>query len=252
MKTLICTLFIAIGFFAFSQNDTKFDQGTEHYKEANYEAAISAWETILEASEHSEALYFNLGNAYFRINQIGPSIYFYEKALLLAPNDTEIKNNLKIAQASTVDIIEPMPKSLVLTWIEKNRQLFNFNGWAKTSILFICGFTFLFILYYFSNSSLKKRILFTGSLLSLCISLVSLLFAFSSYNKVVNSDSAIVFATSTQVRSEPLQRSEISFVLHEGTKVKITDTVEGWNRVELADGKEGWMPKDDLKKLSLQ
>ncbi len=249
MKKLICSLFIAVGFFAYSQNELKFEQGKEHYKEANYEAAISVWESILESGEHSAALYFNLGNAYYRIDQIAPSIYFYEKALQLAPNDSEIKNNLAFAQNKTIDIIEPMPKNLVSTWIENTTQLFSFNGWARIAVIFVFGFVLLFILYYFSNSTLKKRSLFTASFFSLFIALVGLFFAFSSYDKVVNNKTAVIFATSTQVRSEPLQRSEISFVLHEGAKVKITAEVDDWNRIELADGKEGWMLKEHLKEL---
>jgi tetratricopeptide (TPR) repeat protein len=249
MKKVICIIFISLGFFAFSQNEEKFNQGKEHYKEANYEAAITVWESILESGEHSAALYYNLGNAYYRIDQIAPSIYFYEKALQLAPNDSEIKNNLAFAQNKAIDIIEPIPKNLVSAWIENTIQLFSFNGWARITILFVFGFVLLFLLYYFSNSTLKKRGFFAGSFFFLFIALIGLFFAFSNYNKIVAKKTAVIFATSTQVRSEPLQRSEISFVLHEGTKVKITAEVDGWNRIELADGKEGWMPKDDLKEL---
>jgi tetratricopeptide (TPR) repeat protein len=249
MKKVICIIFISLGFFAFSQNKEKFNQGKEHYKEANYEAAITAWESILESGEHSAALYYNLGNAYYRIDQIAPSIYFYEKALQLAPGDPEIRNNLAFAQNRTIDIIEPVPQNLISTWIQNTTQLINFDRWAVVSIAFVIGFVILFLLYYFSISTFKKRSFFTASILSLFIGIISLVFAYTSYNSIITSKTAIIFAQSSQVRGEPLQRSDISFVLHEGTKVKIISEVDDWSRIKLADGKEGWMPKGDLKKL---
>lgn len=242
-------MFIAISFFAFSQNEQKFEQGKEHYKEANYEAAISSWESILESGEHSAALYFNLGNAYYRIDQIAPSIYYYEKALQLAPGDPEIKNNLAFAQNQTIDIIEPLPKNLFSSWIERTTQLFSFDNWAKTALVFSFGFVILFLLYYFSVTTMRKRLFFMGSFLSLFISLVCIFFAFNQYTKVQNNKTAILFASSSQVRSEPLERSDISFVLHEGTKVEILSEDDEWVRIKLADGKDGWMRKGDLKEL---
>ncbi len=249
MKKIICLLFITMSFFAFSQNELKFDQGKEHYNEANYEAAITSWESILESGEHSAALYFNLGNAYYRIDQIAPSIYYYEKALKLAPGDPEIKNNLAFAQNQTIDIIEPLPKNLFSTWIERTTQLFSFDYWAKTAIIFSIGFVFLFLGYYFSVVAMKKRLFFIGSFLSLFISLGCVFFAFSNYAQVNNNKTAILFASSSQVRSEPLERAELSFVIHEGTKVKIISEEADWVRIKLADGKDGWMQKGDLKEL---
>lgn len=249
MKKIICLFFIAMSFFAFSQNELKFDQGKVHYNEANYEAAISSWESILESGEHSAALYFNLGNAYYRIDQIAPSIYYYEKALQLAPGDSEIKNNLAFAQNQTIDIIEPLPKNLVSTWMDKATQLFSYDAWAKIAIAFSIGFVLLFLSYYFIVSTMKKRLFFMGSFLSLFFCLVCLFFAYSNYGKFTNNKSAILFASSSQVRSEPLERAELSFVIHEGTKVNIISEESDWVRIQLADGKDGWMLKEDLKEL---
>lgn len=249
MKKIICFLFITMNFLAFSQNEIKFDQGKAHYNEANYEAAITSWESILDSGEHSAALYFNLGNAYYRIEQIAPSIYFYEKALQLAPGDSEIKNNLAFAQNQTIDIIEPFPKNLVSTWIDKTTQLLSFDAWAKTTIIFSIGFVLLFLAYYFSVAAMKKRFFFMGSFLSLFFSLVCLFFAYANYAKVTNNKTAILFTSSSQVKSEPLERAELSFVIHEGTKVNIISEEGDWVRVQLADGKDGWLPKEDLKAL---
>lgn len=249
MKKILILLMTLVTFISFSQNSEKFEKGKTHYKEANYEAAIGAWESILESGEHSAALYYNLGNAYFKAEQIGPSIYYYEKALQLAPNDSEIKNNLAIAQSRTIDAIEPVPENFFSTWLKKIADIFTFDGWAWVTVFFVLSFTVLFLLYYYSSLSSKKRLLFALSFIALFFAIASLSFAFITYDKIENEHTVIVFAQSTQVRSEPLNRSEVSFVLHEGTKVTITEEEDEWSRILLADGKEGWILKKDLKEL---
>jgi tetratricopeptide (TPR) repeat protein len=249
MKSRLLFLLLFCGWLSFGQNETLFEQGNNQYRDGNYEAAISTWERILDEGEHSAALYFNLGNAYYKIENLAESIYFYEKALQLAPRDAEIRNNLAIAQNSTVDIIEPLPKNLFNTWLTNTSQMYSYDGWAIAAVIFTVLFSLLFILYYFAGASSRKRIFFTGSMVALFIGLLSVFFAFKNYDLVVDQRAGIVFAASTQVRSEPVMRSEVSFTLHEGTKVKIISEVDGWKRIKLADGKEGWMLKDDLKEL---
>lgn len=249
MKKLIFIALITFSFSMVSQNNSAFEEGKSFYKEANYEAAIQSWKSILEAGEHSAALYYNLGNAYFKSNQIAPSIYYYEKALMLAPGDSDIQNNLTIAQNQTVDIIEPLPKNLISTWIDNAIAAFSFDAWAWITVFLIFVFSILFLIYFFSRKSSQKRIYFSISFIVLIFAIVSLYISYKSYNNFVNDRSGIIFAQSTQVRSEPLNRSEISFVLHEGTKVEILSEEVEWVRIKLADGKDGWMLKEDLKEL---
>src|SRR5690606_6129638 len=215
MKSKILFLLLFCGWMSFGQNEVLFEQGNNQYRDGNYEAAISTWETVLESGEHSAALYFNLGNAYFKIENLAESIYFYEKALQLAPGDAEIRNNLAIAQNSTVDIIEPLPKNLFNTWLSGTSQLYSYDGWAITAVIFVLLFSLLFILYYFVRASSRKRFFFSGSMMALLIALLSVFFAFKNYNSVENQRAGIVFVVSTQVRSEPVMRSEVSFTLHE-------------------------------------
>ena len=108
MTFLVCFLSLSFGF---AQNETLFNEATELYNNGEYSAAIENYEEILENGEHSASLYFNLGNCYYKLNSIGPSIYYYEKALLLSPNNEEIKNNLRFAQNMRLDAIEEMPKT---------------------------------------------------------------------------------------------------------------------------------------------
>lgn len=249
MKRILFILITLISIVGFSQSTNSFEEGVNFYKEDEFQQAIASWSSILESGEHSTALYYNLANAYFKNNQLAESIYYYEKALQLSPSDKDVLNNLAIAQNSAIDAIEATPENIFESWYNNTITLFSFNGWALLSVVLTILFTILFLWYYYANSSSKKRLLFSGSMAVFLIAIVSLTAAFLSQNHTKNNRFAIIFAESTQVRSEPLLRSEISFRLHEGTKVKVTEQDSDWVRVELADGKEGWMLKSDLKEL---
>lgn len=111
MKIYIGLLFLFSVGIVQGQNNALFDQATEAYNVGEYQKAIESYEKILENGEHSANLYYNMGNAYYKQNQIAPSIYYYEKALLLQPNDPEIENNLAYAKNMTLDAIESLPET---------------------------------------------------------------------------------------------------------------------------------------------
>ena len=156
---------MVIGFFmffsemSFAQNQALFDQGKQQYKSEKYQDAIGSWTKIEKSGEHSAALYFNLANAHYKLNSVGPSIYYYEKALELAPNDSEILNNLTFAQNATIDAIEPLPKTIFAKWDNTISRWLTFDGWARTAVIFASLFALLFLLYYFAIYSTKKRLM---------------------------------------------------------------------------------------------
>lgn len=249
MKHLLYLLTFLVATFGFAQNDPLFEQGKDRYKEGKYQDAINSWMKILDKEEHSSNLYFNLGNAHYKMNNVGPSIYYYEKALQLDPLDGDIKTNLAFAENARIDAIEPLPKTIFSKWYTSLSGILSFNGWAWTAVVLSMLFVSFFLLYYFSGSERKKRLLFVGSVLSLLVLLVSLAMAFQMYGDAMNDKPAIIFAESSEVKSEPNMGSEIAFTLHEGTKVQIIEQDDNWVRIELIDGKDGWIPASDLKGL---
>ncbi len=249
MKKILFILVFLTGIIAVAQNDELFEKGKELYKAEKYQEALNAWMKILESDKHSAALYYNLGNAHYKLNNIGPSIYYYEKALQLAPNDRDIRNNLSFAENAKIDAIEPLPETIFKRWYKSISGIFTFDGWAMASTIFSILFVALFLLYYFSVSERKKRVLFTGSAISIFLLLFTLVVAFKTYNDYTKDRPAIIFAESTEVKSEPTMGSEVAFVLHEGTKVLILDQDDEWYRIVLADGKDGWIPTSELKEL---
>ncbi len=248
MKKLLLLLLI-IGAPVFAQNTSLFEMGNEAYNNGKYEAAINSYEAILKSGEESAELYYNLANAHYKLNHIAPSIYNYEKALLLDPADKTIKNNLEFANNMVLDDIKEVPKAGLLKMITNAISSFSFNTWAWIAIVFATFFGVLFLLYYFSIASRWKRTFFTTAILAVFISLISLTFAFVARNAVVNSNYAIVFSEQVSVRNEPNQRGTELFLLHEGTKVVVLSTFQDWMQLELANGSTGWTVKSSLKFL---
>ena len=147
-QRFVLVLALMISAISFAQNGPLFEQGKELYKAEKYQDAVNSWMKILESNHHSDALYYNLGNAHYKLNNIGPSIYYYEKALQLAPNDSDIKNNLAFAQNATIDSIEPLPKTVFFEWYNSLSGILTFDGWAICVVIFSMSFVMFFLIYY--------------------------------------------------------------------------------------------------------
>ena len=250
MKKIIYILVLLFSTISFAQNEVLFDAGNRAYNEGNYQEAITSYERILDSGVHSGELYFNLANAYYKLNRIAPSIYYYEKAQQLLPNDDEVKSNLSFAQNMTIDAIEAVPEIGLSKILKGFINVLSFDTWAIISIVMVIVFVLLFLGYYFSQATARKRLAFVISSAAMMIAVVTLLFAFQKYEYQKKDQPAIVFAQESEVKVDPNLRSEVSFVLHEGTKVQILEMYdENWTKIKLADGKTGWIPTSDIKAL---
>lgn len=252
MKTMRIFIVVTALFFTAAhhgQNSSLFDQGNAAYRNGNYQEAIQLWEEILDSGYTSSDVYYNLGNAYYRLNQIGPGIYYYEKALQLAPDDPDIKNNLRFAENARIDIIEPLPQSVFSRWYQGVTGLFSYDGWAVLAVIASAGFALFFLLYYFSFSEKRKRFFFTISLIAALVLVTTVSLAFLTYEDFRRNRFAIVFADQLEVKSEPSLAGQAAFVIHSGTKVRIKSEADTWLRIVLADGKDGWVPASKVKQL---
>ena len=249
LKKLILLLGLLMGFISSAQNDVLFDEATEAYNNGNYEKAIDPYNSILESNVHSAALYYNLGNAYYKLNEIPESIYFYEKSLLLNPDDPEVKTNLGYAQNMTLDAIETLPKTGFSRIYKSITSTLTFDEWAYASVLCMLLFVILYIAFYYFQYSTKKRLAFISSIIALFLCVVFIVFASIEMSSFTSDNPAIIFADEVTVSSEPNEASDEIFVLHSGTKVNVVDSLNNYSKIRLADGKTGWLPQNQLKLL---
>ena len=244
-KIFYILLFISQSFFA----QTGFEKGNDLYKNGNYEEAAKSYESVLATNKESAELYFNLGNCYYKLQQTAPSIYNYEKALVLDPNNKEALNNIKFAQKRTIDEIKVIPKVGFGKLLRDFTGIYPFETWGYISIGFSVLFLLFFIGYYFSQTVVVKRIFFLGMFIILLFVLMSISAAFFEKSHFDNERPAIVFAESADVRSEPQNASSSIFILHEGTKVYVEETLDNWKKIQLTDGTEGWIDSNAIKEV---
>ncbi len=226
-----------------------FEQGNRHYRDGEYEKAVLAYESVLRGNKESSALYFNLGNAYYKLNQIAPAIYNYEKALLLDPNDREIRDNLAIAEKMRVDSFEPVSTVGLSQAISSFTSVMHYDSWAWTAAaLSTLAFVF-FCVYFYSNKSRVKRFFFTGIFICIGLMLLSIGAAMFEKSSADSQRFAIVFVQVTPVKSEPLPEGSEVLRVHEGTKVAIVESIQGWYKVEVPDGNQGWIQAQTLREI---
>lgn len=249
MKKLLFIIILCLCYCGFAQNSIVFEKGNKAYNQGLYEEAADYYRSILENGEHSAELYFNLGNTYYKLNEIAPSIYYYEKALVLKPKDEEIKNNLAFAQNMTLDAIEELPQTGLSKLYTTITSKLSFNQWAYLSIVWIFLFVVGYILYYFLSYATQKRVAFIGSFACLFLGILSIIIAYVELDRFKADQPAIVFDNEVIIKSEPNNRSEETFRLHEGAKVSIEETLGDWQKIKIADGKTGWLPTTSIKPI---
>lgn len=233
---------------AFSQEDRyeKFSKGVEYYSALNYEEALREWIGLYETGYRSATLNYNIANACFKMNNIPGALLFYERALLLKPADNSINYNLQIARSLVVDKFEEIPEFFLVKWYNFLSLLLSTNSWAAISIVSFVLFLILLSIYIYSSKYRLKVLGFWTAIIFLTVSVLSLTFTARNKSLVYDSRQAIIFAPSVNGKSSPDNSGTDLFVLHEGSKVSIEDTVGEWYEIKLSDGNKGWVPSNSL------
>ena len=227
---------------------TKNNADTE-YQKGNYQQAIRDYEEILKNGESAE-IYFNLGNAYYRTDNITKAVLNYERARLLSPGDDDINFNLQFARSKTIDKITPQSEMFFVTWYKSLVNFTSVDNWAKTGILSIVMALLLVLLYLFGPQLMLRKIGFFGGLAFFVIFLLSNLFAFQQKQALDNRTGAIIISPSVNIKKTPAKNSADQFVLHEGTRVDIIDKgMTDWRCIRVGDGREGWIETKTIEEI---
>jgi tetratricopeptide (TPR) repeat protein len=227
--------------------EEKFRAGEESFSSGDYEKALESWVDIYRTGYRSAEIEYNIGNAYFKLNNIPGAILFFERAYLLKPGDEDINYNLQIARTLVVDRFEEIPELFFVRWYNLLALSLSTNTWAKISITtFILCLLFLSLYFYTSKYRLKV-IGFWLAILFFIVSITSLALSLRNKSMVYDSQSAIIFNPIINGKSSPDSSGTDLFVLHEGTKVTVEDEVGEWYEIKLSDGNKGWIPVNSLE-----
>ncbi len=239
---------LAIMGWAFGQNtaDEWFNEANAAYNSGNYETAVELYEKILATDMESVPVYYNMGNAYYKMREYPKAIYSYEKALKLDPSNEEVRTNLEIANLAIVDKIEPVPQSFIERWWRSLRAMCSSDRWAWWSVaafalLLVCLFMFL----RSRRVGMRKLGFFMG-VIFLIVFAFSEVFAAQLKHAANTQDQAIVMTPTVTVKSSPSDDGVDLFVLHEGTKVSVLESSNGWNKIRIANGSVGWLEMDKM------
>lgn len=225
------------------------ENADREYQKGNYQQAIKDYQELLKSGV-SAALYYNLGNAYYRTDNITQAVLAYERAAMLSPGDPDINFNLQFARSKTIDKITPNSEMFFVTWYHSLVNLTSVDRWASIGIVAIILSLMLVLMYLFGKSERSRKIGFFGASALLILFLLSNVFAYQQKQALLNRRGAIVIATSVKVKKSPTQNGDDSFVIHEGTKVEITDrSMKDWRGIQLTDGREGWLLASQIEEI---
>ena len=223
-------------------------QADSAYINNDFASAVYMYETLLANEGESADIYYNLGNSYFKMENIAKAIVNYEKALMLKPGNADIRFNLELAQSKTVDKVTPITEMFFITWTKSLINTMNEKGWARTGIISFIGVLLMLALYFFSKKIALKKIGFISAVCLLFVCILANIFASSQKSEAQSHSTAIIMTPSITVKSTPNEGGTDLFILHEGRKVSIKDnTMREWKEIQLEDGNAGWVPASAIE-----
>ena len=248
LATLLLTLPFGLQAQEVSYPDSLFRAGVEAYTAGDYASALRDWQDVEATGLMSKELYYNLGNAYFKDSQIAPAILWYERALRLDPSDADVRYNLEYARALTQDKIEEVPEIFFEQWGRSMCYRLPSNAWAVIGLMFLALCVGCVLLFLLGSTPGRRRLGFFGGIAALLIALLGWDFAQWQRQEARRQDLAIVMKPVVSVKSSPSEGSAKDlFILHEGTRVRILDNVGGYAQIEIADGRQGWIPRREME-----
>ena len=228
--------------------DSLWNQAVKDYTEENYQEALAGF-TALEADGYvSGELYYNIGNCYYKLgNCLGQSILYYERALKLDPSYEDAQVNLAIAREYTLDRIDEVPEFILLTWIKAFQDTVSSDAWAWIALALFLVMAVMVLLFRFGGSPALRKTAFALAVAALLMTIISAVFAFNLRSGLESDGEAVVTVPVSSVKSSPGSTDQSLFILHEGTKVAVMDSLGEWFRIELSDGRQGWLEAEDVE-----
>jgi len=255
IKTKSLAGFLAFSFLLFASGlfaqdlMTDITSGNQAYTEGDFADAVAYYKKATDAGYESPELFYNVGNAYFKLNEFPQAILWYERAQRLDPGNEDIDYNLNVANSKIADKIDPLPELFYVRWYRSVVDLYPTSTWAVQTIVFFILTLVSVSLYFISRKLFLRKAGFWAAILCIALTIFTLLFSISGHYRMKSLHEAIIFDPTITVKSSPDEQSVDLFVIHEGTKVQLLDKIGEWHEIRIANGSVGWLPAESLEEI---
>ena len=219
-----------------------FDEGNRLYQEGDFGGAADRYTAVLDGGYESAALYYNLGNAHFRLGEVAPAVLNYERAARLDPADEDIRANLTLVNQMLQDRIEPLPRFWMLSVFDWWMALIP-RAWlvtAAAACYVVLGVAAVLMVLDRPRGwrAALRRTAYAGAVGSVILGGTLLI----RETGLGQAEQAVITAPEARVLNAPSEEGGLTvFTLHQGTKVRIDRRAGEWAEIVLADGKVGWL-----------
>ncbi len=244
MTLVFTTVFSSVA----SQKDSLWNTAVNRYLNSEFESALEDFLALEEQGYASAELFYNIGNCYYKSDhQLGKVILYYERALKYDPSFEDAKFNISIASQAALDKIDEVPEFILVTWAKDIRDIMGSNAWMLMAMVLFVVTVMCILIFRFAGRIVTRKFAFSIAVIFLFFAIISFLFAFSSRKQVLRTDEAVIMVPVTSVKGSPGMNDYSLFILHEGTVVEIIDEVGEWKRIEIADGRQGWVEVKNIE-----
>ncbi len=229
--------------------DTLWDSANTAYINGDYRAAVALYGSIEEQGLVSAKLFYNMGNAHYKLDDMARAILYYQRALLHSPNDEDTLYNLGIAQSQIKDQIEVIPEFFVRKWSRSVARMLDCTGWTILSLAALVALLIALLAFFLGGSITMRKWSFGIGLLAVVMGCAATLYALEDRRALLEHNSAVVMSQSISIKSSPDRSATDLFMLHSGTTVQITRSLDDWYEIVIADGKKGWIESRRVEKI---
>ena len=224
--------------------EAMWERANTLYINGDYAGAAEAYEAVAAEGYVSGKLFYNLGNAYFKADELGRAILNYNKALKLSPYDGDVAYNLAVANGYVKDKIETVPEFFVSRWVKASRASLDSNTWALLSlVLLVAALAGVLVFLLAERRGWRKAGFFWG-IVCFLLTVCTAVFAAVEKRELLDASRAVVLVQAVAVKSAPEKGGSDLFILHEGTQAEVLSSYGEWREVMIADGNKGWVPAD--------
>lgn len=251
MKRVILFLTLVLVSFAaeaMERGDSLWNAGVECYAADDFEGALKNFKELESLGYKSPELFYNMGNTYYKMSgYIAYAILYYERALKLDPSYEDAAANLEFVRQFTLDKIEVVPEFVLVTWFKTLREGLSSDGWAYMALAFMVVLAVLVLIFRFGRALVLRKISFAFAIIVTIFAIFSVIFSIGLKDVMESRDEAVVVNPVSSVKSSPNASGTSLFIIHEGTNVTVLEELGQWNKVELSDGRQGWIVKRDIE-----